>query len=389
MPRLKNRKGAIMVLAAFTVSMLVIMLAFVIDLSRLYVQKNELQTGTDAGALAGALKLGSSTNNVSDSAVATGNRNFVLGTAPTFLASAVKCGVWDGLPINGSTPNAWHSGSPHDLPCVAADNAVQLGGASPSDYLFGGVLNAAGVTVGTTAVAWVAPSVSSTTCIKPFAVDYKYLIQALDAVQGIAFDSLNHAVAYRDLADADYPFLRSTTGALKFCMKDATTNNPRCPNTALASGSFGEADLNPDNGNSTQQYRNLIVNPCDDVVPIGPGALVAVKTGNSQVPTVNAVQSWCDYMATSQQPCLMKFVMYDPTVAIPAAPNDTATNQTSCSGGLSGSTVCYVTKIIGAGIADVPHNGDKIITGAFTLANDPQGAIGTTRGLLYRVILVQ
>jgi hypothetical protein len=378
-----------MVLAAITLVMVMMMLAFVVDLSRLYVQKNELQTGTDAGALAGALRLSTTTSNVSDSAVATGNRNFVLGTAPTFLASAVKCGVWDGLPINGSTPNAWHSGSPHDLPCVASDNAVQLGGASPSNYLFNGILNAAGVTVATTAVAWVAPAVSSTTCIKPFAVDYKYLIQALDAVRGIAYDSLNHAVAYRDLADADFPFLRATTNALKFCMKDATTNNPKCPNTALTSGSFGEADLNPDNGNSTQQYKSLIVNPCDDVVPIGPGALVSVKTGNSQVPTVKSVQAWCDYLAGSQQPCLMKFVMYDPSTPIPAAPNNIATNQTACGGGGTGSTVCYVTKMIGAGIADRPANGDKIVTGAFTLANDPQGSIGTTRGLLYRVILVQ
>jgi len=389
MPTLKNRKGAIMVLAAFTVATLVIMLAFVIDLSRLYVQKNELQTASDAAALAGALQLSVSTNNVPDSAVATGNRNHVLTNNASLVAGNVMCGVWDGLPVNGATPNTWHAGSPHALPCVSTDNAVQVNGTDPTSYLFSAVLNATNGNVGAVASAWVAPSVSSTTCIKPFAVDYKYLIQALDAVQRIAYDSLNHAVAYRDLTDADYPFLRSTSNSLKFCMKDATTNNPRCPNTALTSGSFGEADLNPGSGNSTQQYKDLIVNPCDDVVPIGPGALVAVKTGNSQVPTVRSVQSWCDYLAATQQPCLMKFVMYDPTTAIPAPPNDMATNQTSCSGGGTGSTVCYVTKIIGAGIADRPSNGDKIVTGAFTLANDPQGAIGTTRGLLYRVILVQ
>ena len=52
MPRLRNRNGAIMILAAFAVATLVILLAFVIEVSRLYVQKNELQTASDAAALA-------------------------------------------------------------------------------------------------------------------------------------------------------------------------------------------------------------------------------------------------------------------------------------------------------------------------------------------------
>src|SRR6185312_8540637 len=128
MPRLKNRKGAIMVLAAFAVATLVIMLAFVIDASRLYVQKNELQTASDAAALAGGIQLSHSTQHVSDSAVATGNRNVVLTRNAVFVIDSVRCGVWDGVPVNGVTPNAWHAGSPHALPCVASDNAVQVGG---------------------------------------------------------------------------------------------------------------------------------------------------------------------------------------------------------------------------------------------------------------------
>ncbi len=386
MRRMKNRPGAILVLASFAVVTLVIMLAFVVDLSRMFVQKNELQTASDAAAIAGALQLSTATTMVADSAVATGNRNKVLNRATAFSLDSVQCGVWDDSVLT-RLPSQWRSGSPHTGACVAGDNAVQVRGSDPASYLFGSILNAANRQVGTVAAAWTAPTVTTTTCIKPFAVDYKYLVRALDAARSVPYDSTQHAVAYRDLQDADFPFLRSTTNALTFCLKDGSTNGPSCPNSYLSSGSFGEADLNPGNGNSTQQYKNLITNVCDDVVPIGPGALVAVKTGNSPVPTDNSLQTWCDYLSPNS--CLVKFVMYDPTIPIPPAPNDRATNNSSCSGGSSGSTVCYTVKIIGAGIVDRPHNGDKSVTGSFTVANDPAGAIGTTRGLLQRVVLVK
>jgi Flp pilus assembly protein TadG len=367
------------------------MLAFVVDLSRMYVQKNELQTGTDAGALAGALRLSASTDNVSDSAVATGNRNFVLGKAPTFQAGAVMCGVWDGLPVNGTTPNTWHAGSPHALPCVVGDNAVQLGGTSGSDYLFNGILNAAAVTIQTTAVAWVAPTVDRTSCIKPLAVDYDLLLKALDTFRGgIA------RTPPRVLDGIDYNILNTQSAQLTFCLKDGSNGSSNCPNTVNTSGSFNIVGLMPgDNGGN--QYGNELGAECSEPYSIGQGDNIDVQTGNIVGQTKQGLGNYC----SNHTPCVMKFVMYDNPVTNPSAtyPSDKpATDGASCSGQTTGTNVCYKVVTIGAAVIDYGNgngNGNGgganngVITGHFTIAMDPGGSIGVNPGLLKTVILVQ
>jgi hypothetical protein len=379
-----------MVLAAFTVSMLVIMLAFVIELSRLYVQKNELQTASDAAALAGALQLSISTNNVSDSAIATGDRNQILTGNAALLPDSIMCGVWDGLPTNGSTPNTWHAGSPHALPCVSTDNAVQVNGSDPTNYLFSGVLNATNGHVGAVAAAWLAPTVDNTSCVKPLAVDYQLLLSALDPFRGgVARDPL------RILDAIDYNTLHNDASQLTFCLKDGSAPGQTCPNTANTSGSFNIIGLAPgDNGGNV--YGNELGADCSENYVIGTGDNVDVQTGNIVGQTKQGVRTYCG----TRTPCIMKFVLYDNPVTDPGATYPTdhpATDGSSCTGQTTGTNVCYKVVTIGAAVIDYSPGGggggggtnNGIITGHFTIANDPGGTIGTTPGLLQRVILVQ
>jgi hypothetical protein len=379
-----------MVLAAFTVGTLVIMLAFVIELSRLYVQKNELQTAADAAALAGAIQLSVSTNNVSDSAVATGNRNHILTNNASLVAGDVMCGVWDGLPTNGVTPNTWHDGSPHALPCLSTDNAVQVNGTDPTSYLFSGVLGATNGNVSAVASAWLAPTVDNTSCVKPLAVDYQLLLTALDPFRGgVARDPL------RVLDAIDYNTLHNNSSALTFCLKDGSNGSATCPSTANTSGSFNIVGLAPgDNGGNT--YGNELAADCSENYVIGTGDNIDVQTGNIVGQTKQGVKGFCQ----TRTPCIMKFVFYDNPVTDPDAtyPSDKpATDGSTCNGQTTGTNVCYKVQTIGAAVIDYspggggggggPSNG--IITGHFTIANDPGGTIGTTPGLLQRVVLVQ
>lgn len=386
MRRMKNRRGAIMLMAAFIMVMMLIMLAFLVDLSRMFVQKNELQTGTDAGAIAGALKLSTTTANVSDSAIATANRNKVLGTLPSFVTGQVMCGVWDGFPINGATPDAWHAGSPHALPCVAADNAVQLSGNDTTRYLFPGIMHAVAKQVPTVAVAWVAPTVDATSCIKPLAVDYQILLNLLDPLRGgVARNPL------RVLDGVDYNILHTQSALLTFCLKDGSQGSQNCPNTANPPGSFNIIGLMPaDRGGN--DYGNELGSNCSETYPIGQGDNVDVQTGNIVGKTKQGVAAYC---TLGPAPCVMKFVFYDNPVTNPSAtyPTDKpATDGAACQGQTTGTGVCYKVVTIGAAVIDYPPlrgTPPGVITGHFTIGNDPQGAIGTRPGLLQRVILVQ
>lgn len=385
MPRLKNRKGAIMVLAAFAVATLVIMLAFVIDASRLYVQKNELQTASDAAALAGGIQLSHSTQHVSDSAVATGNRNVVLTRNAVFVIDSVRCGVWDGVPVNGVTPNAWHAGSPHALPCVASDNAVQVGGSDPTAYFFSATLNATAGRVGAAAAAWVAPTVNRTTCIKPLAVDYQLLLQALDPFRGgVARNPL------RVLDGIDYTTLHNNASQLIFCLKDGSAGHVTCPNTANTPGSFNIVGLQPgDRGGNT--YGTELASDCSEAYTVGTGDNIDVQTGNIVGKTKQGVKTFCG----NNTPCVMKFALYDDPATNPGAtyPTDKpATDGSACSGQTTGTNVCYKIVTIGAAVIDYPQltgTPNGVITGHFTIATDPGGSLGSTPGLLQRVILVK
>jgi hypothetical protein len=104
-PRLRDQKGAIIVVAALCLMMILGIAGLAVDLGYLYVVRCELQRAADAGAMAGAQSiypypLSSATLPLQprcDAALAKGREiaqdNLVDGISPT--VAAIQTGAWD------------------------------------------------------------------------------------------------------------------------------------------------------------------------------------------------------------------------------------------------------------------------------------------------------
>ena len=124
--RLKDEHGAIAVLAALTIVILFAAVAFVIDISRLYHERQVLQNAVDFGSLAGAQDLpvqGSAQANIA-SAIA---RTVAIANAPQVATSGLtiiyQCVVGDrnsdGIP------------DPEDIPFVCGPTGTWSSGWTP------------------------------------------------------------------------------------------------------------------------------------------------------------------------------------------------------------------------------------------------------------------
>ena len=130
--RLAARRGATLVLVAVMLLVIGAMMAFALELAGVYGGVNELQTGADAAALAGGLRLqrtpGVSVANQT-SAWATNNSAFVRPV--TVSVSDVSGGFWD--PAAGTfTPGAWATaaGAAGAAACASAGRAPIKDGAA-------------------------------------------------------------------------------------------------------------------------------------------------------------------------------------------------------------------------------------------------------------------
>jgi Flp pilus assembly protein TadG len=160
---LKQRRGATLVLVAVMLLVLGGMAAFAVDLTRVYSGVTELQTGADAAALAGALRL-ARTPGVSAAVgtvtFAASNRAF--GSPVALNTSDVEGGFWDpaaGTFVAGAWTNA---------------NAVRVTAQRSSSLAFGGFVARPSVTPIRRAVAWVGNQ-ASRDCIKPWGIPLTYV----------------------------------------------------------------------------------------------------------------------------------------------------------------------------------------------------------------------
>ena len=170
MKRLKDERGAIAVLFALTIVILFAAVAFVIDISRLYHERQVLQNAVDFGALAGAQELpveGSSQATIASDVA----RTVATANAPQITSVGVnisyKCVVGDrdgdGVPdasdipfVCGPTSGNWSSGwitrngrSTHTCDPFAGDkcNTIRLSTANSIPYFFAPVI---GINTGST-----------------------------------------------------------------------------------------------------------------------------------------------------------------------------------------------------------------------------------------------
>lgn len=376
--RLKNRRGAVLVVTALSMVTLLMLLAFVVDIGRIYVERSELQVSADAGAHAGAIRLNGTSPTKSvvvAAALQFADSNAVFGGSARFSDSTVTCGNWDSV-------NRVYTRNSSATECQGGDNAVQATRAATEGPMFAAILKHTAGTVTTRAVGWVAPTISGTSCIKPLAVDYAILITALNALRTPPSSNL-----YRPLDNTDFNLLRTQSPALKFCIKDGPPGKKTCPNTAQPPGNFGIIGLVPGDGGGSNYTKELgAVFPCSEGQVISAGDNVDVITGGKVGPTNAGVTAFC----TSVTPCIMMFPLVNATVFAAGA---NATDGKPCTGGTNGTPICYPVISIGAGVIDypaLPNTPNGAVTGHFTLALDPGAVVGgTTRGLLSRIILVQ
>lgn len=166
---LRTRRGATLVFVALLGLLLVGMAAFAIDLSRAFVGTNELQTGTDAAALRGALRLqmvpGASP---ADSVVAFASGNPALAAPITVNSSDVLPMFFDPA-TNTASGSTW-----------ALANAVQVTAQRSVGLFFGRVLRSMSPMASRTSIAWLA-NLSASKCIVPWTVPMESILPLVGA----------------------------------------------------------------------------------------------------------------------------------------------------------------------------------------------------------------
>ena len=138
--------------------------AISVDASRIFAAKNELQTASDAAALAGALELLESPDTYQDTARAYARRNFV--EQESIDSVEIEYGVWlptDRQFVEGAEPK----------------DAVRVTTRHPLPLSLARVFGDSTVMVSASAIAWSAGPVMEPRCLKPLAVPYSRLLQIL------------------------------------------------------------------------------------------------------------------------------------------------------------------------------------------------------------------
>lgn len=267
MSRLKNRRGTVLVMASFIIVLLVLMMGFVLDLSKMYVQVNQEQAAADAAAHAGAIELiiGDSVN-VPDSAVAYSARNNILTHAANFPKANVICGTWDDVAHTFTT-------SANSGRCGDSANAVKVVGIDTSQYIFPALWNVAKLNLTRSAVAWAAPGVLTADCVKPWSIPYWTLTKRLDPT---------NPDTTRDLTQTDLNRLAGLPpDSLMFSLK-TDNKNPYGP------GNYLPVDID---GTGGSLYKQDIWG-CSST-PVGPGTVLNTETGNMVGPTKQGADSLC------------------------------------------------------------------------------------------------
>lgn len=124
---LRKRRGVSMLLFAVLLPVLIAMLAFAVEVGRMYLVRSQLQTAVDAGALAACLSLRDNQTDV-PSAIASAQKFVQLNRAGAFVK----------VPLEAITiqPGSWDTTARVFLPGATAPNAVQVSGTLDKEPFF-------------------------------------------------------------------------------------------------------------------------------------------------------------------------------------------------------------------------------------------------------------
>jgi len=264
-----GRRGATIVLIAILMTVIIGFAGVAIDLSRLYVMRAQLQTTADATAVAGIVEVKDKRpTNAPTAALAYVPLNTVERQTPTMAAGNVEGGSWN-FATNTFTPLAsWTD---------PALNAVRTTASYTGAYTLAGVFGATTKLVQARAVAALG-FVGNTECLRPWAVSYQTLLNALYPPAG------SKPITY-DLTAQDIQTLTS----MSFPNNQITLLQGN--QNTLTNGNIAQVQVNnPWNGNNA--YTNAITG-CSNL-PIGPGTILNGDPGNGGGQTANALKSFCD-----------------------------------------------------------------------------------------------
>jgi Flp pilus assembly protein TadG len=162
--RLQERRGATLVLVALLIVLLGCMAALGVDFARAYAGANELQTGADASALAGAKQLQRNEQltgaGLTEANVVAATNN-AFGTGITLASGDVEVGFYN--PDAGTF-----------APGGGVTNAVRTAAQRQTTMRLGGLFNISSLTPRRRGTAWIGNQ-STRDCIKPWGIDLSYV----------------------------------------------------------------------------------------------------------------------------------------------------------------------------------------------------------------------
>lgn len=264
-----SRRGATIVLVAILMTVIIGFAGITIDMSRLYVMRAQLQTTADATAIAGIVEVNDKRpTNAPTAALVYAPLNAVERQTPTMNAANVEGGSWN-FTTNTFTPLAsWTD---------PALNSVRTTATYTASYTLARVFGVTTKTVQARAVAALG-FVSTTDCLRPWAVSYQTLLNILYPPAG------SKATTY-NLTPTDIQTLSSLSYPADSITLLASQSNPLTP------GNIDAVEVNnPWNGNNS--YKSAI-SGCSNM-DVGPGTQLNGDPGEGGGQTKGALKSFCD-----------------------------------------------------------------------------------------------
>jgi Flp pilus assembly protein TadG len=176
----KRRRGAVLVMTAAAMAGLMVVTAFAVDLSRLYVLRTELQTAADAAALAAAMRLNDDWGRAESSARSAVHDNPSL--AGEAEVDAVRFGAWDAEDRTFTSEARLESA-----------DAVQVTVGRTTTYLFARFVSDGPIRLTARATAWAGAPVKRAECVKPWFILHQDFMRAIGRAIGDDHPDLTHA----------------------------------------------------------------------------------------------------------------------------------------------------------------------------------------------------
>jgi hypothetical protein len=327
-----------------------------IDYSRMYVYQSQLQNAADAGAHSGAVDvMNGHTLTAQATAVTTANLNPVDQTGAV-VASDIIPGTWD-YTAHAFTAGAW-----------ATATAVKATSRYSANYTLGRVFGGTSLNLTKVAVASLGYR-STSSCLKPFGVSYRALLDALPGGAGLPMSHELTTDEVTTLSQMQYP-------------QDSLALLVGTP-TQVTNGNIAQVQVN-----SGLNYNKLVQDTTCESSDIGPGDTISADPGAGSGQTSTPLKKFCQNTGTSPagaqsfictgQP-KVELVIYDQIVSL--------------GGGGGGANTGYVVRYVGVFHIDAFHGGGKAgdqVVGTFGTLDNGGGGFSTKPGLIGKAVaLVQ